>query len=480
MVCIYTMMKYDKEAVPNPTKVKIDFDKLKEIVGEDSMSNKKMDIYVYGFDASLPWIIVKPTKIEHVQKILCYANKEGIPVIPIGMGTHTTGYEIPLHGGIILSLKKMNNILKVSPEDASCRVEPGVVDTELNSVLETYGFFYPPTPPASDATTIGGELASNAFGVRSAKYGGVRDYVLGMKVVLADGDLLTLGSNTYAGPNGYQLERLMVGSEGTLGVIVEATLKIIPLPKFRALGVVKFKKLEEAGEAISNIVSAGIVPSMCELIDNVGVDALNKSFEIGLPEVEAVLLFEVDGQVKELINYEVEKIKEICEKNGGFGFEIGRTKEDRERIYLIRKRLFGALARYKKGLIPTALINDVMVPISRVASCMSKIQSLAKENNLLVSVLAHCGSGILRTVLLIEPHKEFIRDAGNLACEIYDYIDKIGGRVPTSVSGKKKLLYMVKEIKKIFDPRNILNPHKLIHMPIEEVTHARVRQPVIV
>ena len=234
--------------------MKIDIEKLKKIVGEEYVSNKVADLYVYASDASvhqaMPSAIVRPRTIEEVQKIMRYANKNKIPVVPRGAGSGTSGHTVPIDGGIVLDLKRMNRILEIRPEDMLVKVEPGVVDDDLNRALKPYGLFYPPAPASSRIATIGGEIAANASGVRSVKYGATRDYVLGMKVVLANGDLVNLGSNTRVHSSGYQIERLIVGSEGTLGVVVEATIGIRPLPKYRCLAVANFDNLEDAVELI--------------------------------------------------------------------------------------------------------------------------------------------------------------------------------------------------------------------------------------
>ena len=274
---------------------KIDIKKLKQIVGENNVRNDPADLYIYGSDASvheaMPWAVVRPTTTGQVQEIMKYANADLIPVVPRGAGSGMSGQAVPIKGGIILDMKLMNKILEINLEDTFCRVQPGVVDDDLNRALKPYGVLYPVAPASSRIATIGGEIANNASGVRSVKYGAVRDSILGMKVVLANGDLVNLGARTRVEASGYQIDRLMVGSEGTLGIVVEAMLKIVPIPKFRCLGIAKFNKLEDAGNAISKIMSSGASPSMVELMDDVAITAVNKSQNLGLPEVEAILLF---------------------------------------------------------------------------------------------------------------------------------------------------------------------------------------------
>ncbi len=277
-------------------------EKLTRIVGQANAKTDLASLLIYGSDSSVHSakadIILRPETTEQVQAIMRVANSEKIPVIARGSGSGMSGHSVPIDGGIVLDMKRMNKILEICPEDALCRVQAGVVDNDLNNALKPYGFMYPPLPASSKIATIGGEIANNASGIRSVKYGATRDSVLGLKVVLANGELINLGANTRVEASGYQLDRLIVGSEGTLAVIVEATLKFVPIPKFRCLAIAKFDKLEEAGESISDIIASGCQPSMLELMDNIAITAVNTALDMGLPDVDAILLLEADGMTK--------------------------------------------------------------------------------------------------------------------------------------------------------------------------------------
>ena len=469
----------------------VDSNKLKDIVGKDNVRDDPADLYIYGSDASvheaMPFAVVRPKTTEEVQKIMRYANAELIPVVPRGAGSGMSGHAVPIDGGIVMDLKQMDRILEIRPKDTLRKVEPGVVDDELNRALKPYGVFYPPTPASSKIATIGGEIANNASGIRSVKYGATRDSVLGMKVVLANGDLVNLGSNTRVEASGYQLDRLMVGSEGTLGIIVEATLKFVPLPKFRCLGMASFNKLEEAGESISEIISSGSLPSMLELMDNVSITAVNTTLNIGLPDVAAIVLFEADGMVKEATDHEIEKMKKTCEKHNGFGIEISYDPKIRTKIYSGRKKLFAALSRYKKGLSCTSLADDMAVPYSRMAECAGKIHEIAKRNNVTMTAYGHCGSGCMHTKILMDPIKKSQwEDARRAVAEVYDYVHSVGGttsaehgialsKAPSWKIEKADSLALMRAVKKAFDPNNILNPHKLQDAPDDWVTATRLR-----
>jgi len=475
--------------------MKIDFEKLKGSVGENNVSDNVADLYVYSSDASvhqaLPSVVVRPKTIEEVQKIMRYANKNKIPVVPRGAGSGTSGHAVPIDGGIIMDMKCMNRILEIRPEDMLVRVEPGVVDDDLNRALQSYGLFYPPAPASSRIATIGGEIGANASGVRSVKYGATRDYVLGMKVVLANGDLVNLGSNTRVHSSGYQLERLIVGSEGTLGVVVEATMKISPLPKFRCLGVANFKKLEDAGNTISEIISSGAQPSLLELMDSIGIRAVNKALDLGLPEVGAIILFEADGNVKEAVDYEMKKMQKICEKHNGTGVKMSYDAEERKRIFGGRKKLFASLSKYKEGIICTDLADDMGVPNSKVAECAKKIHEIAKRNNVIMAVYGHCGSGVIHTKIMLDPKKKSQwKDAEHVVEELYDYVHSVGGvtsaehgialsKAPPWKKARKDMIPVMKAIKKALDPNNILNPHKIMDAPDNWVTATNLRYRVV-
>jgi len=474
--------------------VKVNRKKLKEIVGEENFSDDVAELYIYGSDASvhqsMPDIVVRPKTTEEVQEIMRYANAELVPVIPRGAGSGMSGQAVPVDGGIVLDLKRMNRILEIKPEDVLCKVEPGVVDDDLNRALKPFGVFYPPTPASSKVATIGGEIANNASGVRSVKYGATRDSVLGMKVVLANGNLVNLGANTRVEASGYQLDRLMVGSEGTLGVIVEATLKFVPIPKFRCLGKAKFDTLEDAGDSISDIIASGASPSMLELMDNIAITAVNKALDLGLPDVEALVFFEADGMVKEAVDHEINNMKAICEKHNGTIESISYDANERTKIFAGRKKLFVALSRYKEGYACTSLADDMAVPYSKMAECARKIHEIAERNGVIMTAYGHCGSGCMHTKILMDTTKKGHWEAARRAvAETYDYVRSVGGttsaehgigisKSPSWKKEKRDSLELMRAVKKAFDPNNILNPHKLMDAADDWLTATELRYAV--
>ncbi len=473
---------------------KIDEAKLKDIVGEKNVKTDPSDLYIYGSDSSvhhaMPWAIVKPENTSQVQNLMIYANENKIPVIPRGGGSGMCGQTVPIEGGIILDMKGMNKILEINLNDVYCRVEPGVVDDDLNLALKQYGIFYPPTPASSRIATIGGEIANNASGVRSVKYGATRDAVLGMKVVLANGDLVSLGAHTRVEASGYQLHKLMVGSEGTLGIVVEATLSFVPIPEFRCMGIANFDSLKDAGEAIGSIMASGATPSMLELVDDVAIKAVNKTMDLGLKEVAAALIFEADGMVKEAVDYEINKMTKICEKHSGNDIYSSYDPKERAKIFMGRKKLFPALSKYDDNLASTALADDMAVPYSKMAEMAGKIHEVAKKNGIIMTAYGHCGSGCMHTKILMDTkRKDQWASAKKAITEVYEYVRSVGGttsaehgiglsKAESFKIEKSDSLGILASIKKALDPNNILNPGKLSQAPENWVTATDLRYSV--
>ncbi|MFK5951754.1 MAG: FAD-linked oxidase C-terminal domain-containing protein [Desulfobacterium sp.] len=473
---------------------KIDIPMLKNIVGEENVKSDPADLFIYGSDSSVhtatPWVVVRPKNTEQVQQIMAFANEKKIPVITRGGGSGMCGQTVAIQGGITMDMKRMNKILEINPSDVFCRVQPGVVDDDLNSALKPFGVFYPPTPASSRIATIGGEIGNNASGVRSVKYGATRDSVLGLKVVLPDGSLVTLGARTRVEATGYQIHKLIVGSEGTLGVVVEATLSFVPIPKFRCLGMANFDSLEDAGESIAEIMASGVVPSMLELVDSVAIKAVNKTMDLGLPEVEAVLLYEADDMVKEAVDYQINVMQKVCGKHNGKGLTSSYDAKERAKIFMGRKKLFPALSKFSDVLSSTSLADDMAVPYSKMAETANKIHEIADRNNIIMTAYGHCGSGCMHTKILMEPtRKDQWESAKKAVAEIYEYVRSVKGttsaehgigisKAPAFKAEKKDSLNLMRNIKKAFDPNNILNPGKLMDAPEDWVTATDLRYTI--
>lgn len=472
----------------------LDVARLREIVGAANVKTDPADLYVYGSDASVhtawPWAVVRPRETGQVQQLMRYADTARIPVIPRGSGSGMSGQTVPIYGGIVLDMRAMNCILEINIKDVYCRVEPGVVDDDLNKALAPHGFFYPAAPASSRVATIGGEIGNNASGVRSVKYGATRDSILGMKVVLANGDLVTMGAYTRVESSGYQLAKLMVGSEGTLGIVVEATVSFVPLPKYRCLGMANFNRLADAGDAIAGIMASGVRPSMLELVDHVAIDAVNKTMDLGLPEVAAILLFEADGMVIEAVDFEMGQMRAVCQDKGGFDITSSYDPVERSRIFMARKKLFPALSKYSPVLSSTSLADDMAVPYSRMAEMAETIHAIADRHDIIMTAYGHCGSGCMHTKILMDTsRKERWHAARKAVDEVYAYVRSVKGttsaehgigisKASAFKREKADSLELMRAVKRAFDPNNILNPGKLIDAPEDWLTATALRYPV--
>lgn len=460
---------------------------LEDAIGKEKILADKASLYSYGFDASIhhamPSVVVTPKSEEDVIEIIKIAHEHAIPVIARGAGTALSGQAVPIKGGIILDMAAMNKIKEIKIENFYCKVEPGVVYGELNKQLAKYGFFFPPSPGSGDVCTIGGMIATNASGMRAIKYGATRDYVLGLRAVFPPGKAYALGSSTLKNSSGYQIERLLVGSEGTLGVITEATIKIIPLPEKRGVALASFDSLHDAGKGVANIIAAGIVPSALEIMDKVCIQAVNKSMNIGLPDVEAILIIEKDGKEEE-IKKDIERIAEICRKSNAKDVVFTFDEKEMANLWKGRKGVLPSLSRYGGNKISVSLADDMAVPISKIPDAVKAFQELSRKYGILIGTYGHAGDGNLHTKILIDPtSEEEWKKAEKLVDEIYKVVYELGGIVSGEHGiGISKAPWMVKEnielmekIKAAIDPKNIMNPGKMMQWKGSIITNLRYR-----
>ena len=461
-------------------------EKIEEAIGGKVLDDKA-DLYVYGFDASIHHamadVVVKPKNAEDVKEVIRIAYEYGIPVIPRGAGTALSGQAVPIKGGIIVDMAGMDKIKKIKVENFYCKVEPGVIYGQLNKKLSKYGFFFPPSPGSGDVCTIGGMIATNASGMRAIKYGATRDYVLGMQAVFPPGKIYELGSSTLKNSSGYQIERLMVGSEGTLGIITEATIKIISLPEKRAVALASFDSLYDAGRGVANIISSKVLPSALEIMDKVCIQAVNKAMNIGLPDAEAILIIEKDGKEGE-IKEDIKKIAEICKKSNAKKVEFTYDEEKMQNLWKGRKGVLPSLSRYGEDKISVSLADDMAVPISEIPHAVKAFQEISKKYDILIGTYGHAGDGNLHTKILINPMepKEW-KKAEKVVDEIYKVVYRLGGIVSGEHGiGISKAPWMVKEnlelmekIKAAIDPKNIMNPGKMMQWKGSIITNLRYR-----
>ena len=339
---------------------------LEQVVGKDNVLTSKMDMVAYSYDATAdmpkqtPDVVVFPQDSDMVQAIVRLAREHKVPIYSRGAGTNLSGGAVPLKKGMVLSFQKMNKILNIDPDNLSAVVQPGVVIGTLNAAVAPHGLIYPPDPGTVATATMGGSAAENSGGLRGLKYGVTKDYVMGMEVVLANGDKVRFGGKTVKNVTAYDFANLFVGSEGTLGIITEITAKLIPAPKFRRTLVGTFKTLADAGNTVSGIIAAKVIPATMEIMDNMTLRTVENSAKIGLPtDVEAMLLIEVDGMSEDVVMAEAEAVKEAVTKNNGT-LSVAQSDQERDQLWAARRNALPALAQLNN----TVILEDATVPRS--------------------------------------------------------------------------------------------------------------------
>ncbi len=447
---------------------------LKKLNGENFKTDTAV-CYSYSSDASiyrhLPDAVVRPKNTKNIVDIVRLANKYKIPLIPRGGGTGLCGGAVAINGGIIVDMQYMNKVKEIQPENLYCIVEPGVIYDELNRQLKNYKYTFPGSPGSGEAATIGGMVATNASGMRAVKYGATRDYVLGLEIVLPTGEIMKCGTHTLKNSSGYQIEKLIVGSEGTLGIITEITLKIIPLPKSQITALVTFDELVSAGQAISNIIAYPIIPSSMEIMDSLSIVAVNKGTDAKLPDVEAILIIECDGPIEE-VRREMSIVEKICRESGARDITISEKPEVFNKWHKARKSVLPALGKYRPDLKIVSLVDDMAVPISKIAQLIIAIKKISKNNNILITTYGHASDGNLHSKVLLDPtNKDDWKRAEITVKQVYDAVLKLDGTVsgehgvgiskaPFMIKERKNAIGTMKAIKKVFDPNNIMNPGK--------------------
>ena len=445
-----------------------------QIVGAENFSEELVDLVTYSYDASQhssrPVCAVWPMDAGQVSRIMVLANKTLVPVIPRGAGTGLSGMAVPVRGGIVLDLSRMNRIIKISIEDRLAVVEPGVVYASLEKALEPYGFFFPPDPASGKVSTLGGNVATNAGGVKGAKYGTTRDYVLALQVVLPDGRIMRTGSRAMKSVSGYDLTRLFVGSEGTLGVVTEITLKINPRPTATSTALATFGDLEDAGRAVSQIMYSGIIPSVLEILGKHTILAINQNTDLNLPEVEAMLLAETDGYTKEETEYQMAKVTEVFKKNKALEIKQARSQEEAVNLWKARKSAYAVLARIKTHFV----LEDVTVPMGKVAALLKGIEEISRRHQIQIATFGHAGDGNLHPQILYDGYnQDDVRRMEAASADLFSLAISLDGTLTGEHGiGLSKAPFMTLEhdpvamdvmrsLKKMLDPNNILNPGKM-------------------
>ena len=445
-----------------------------DIVSQANFTDSLIDLVSYSYDASShkhrPEAAVWPTSAEQVSRILALANTHRFAVIPRGAGTGMAGAAVPRHGGLVLDLCRMNKIPDIKIVDRLAVVQPGVVYADLQKVLEPHGFFFPPDPASGSVCTIGGNVATNAGGKKGAKYGVTRDYVLGLEVVLPDGRIMQTGSKCMKSVSGYDLTRLFIGSEGTLGVVTEITLKISPKPLAVKTSLAYFASLKEAGQAVTDIMHSGIIPSVLEILDENTIRVLREHADMNVPDITAMLLVETDGYTEGETAYQMEKVIEAIKKNNAVEIRIADTAEETEELWRARKSAGSTAAR----LGTNNLSEDITVPISKVPDLLTGISDIVRSYHLPFVVFGHAGDGNLHPKIMYNAYDlEQVERVHRAADELFKLACDLGGTLTGEHGiGLAKAPYMTLEhdsvamdvmrgIKRMLDPNNILNPGKL-------------------
>lgn len=450
---------------------------LKKVLTPDNVLSELEERYAYAQDASnqrnitgLPDVVVFVESIEQVQTVVRLARKYKIPIICRGAGTNVVGACRAEHGGIVLNFSKMNKILDISLENMTATVQSGVVLGELQKAVDKIGLFYPPDPSNLAVSTIGGSIAQSSGGAKTFKYGTTKDYVIDMKVVMADGEILRTGSNTIKNATGYNLNSLFVGSEGTLGIVVEATLKLIPKPEAKRVMMSYFDTVQSAVEAVNSIIEQRIFPTTLDFMDKNAIQTVEKFYPAGLLcDKEAALIVEVDG-FKSAIEYQQKVIVSIFEKCGASAIQYSSSEDEYEKIWRARRSSMGACAKLK----PNVTTDDVIVPRKNLSKLVLGIREICKKYNLDVCMVGHVGDGSIHPQIPIDYRDEDEYNRYKSAkSEIYELTASLGGILSgehgigaekrdyiDKVVSPEALKYM-RQIKKIFDPENILNPYKI-------------------
>jgi glycolate oxidase len=447
--------------------------KLVEIVGEENFTDQLEELVPYSYDASMnvhrPDAAVWPESTEQVAAIVKFANDYKIPVVPRGAGTSLSGGVVPIRGGIILDLSRMNRILEMSIENRYARVQAGVVCDDLNRALAKHGFVFPPDPASSTVATIGGNVATNAGGIKGAKYGTTRDYVLGLQVVLPSGKIMHTGSYTMKCVSGYDLAKLFIGAEGTLGVITEVTLKINPLPRHAMTAMATYARLEDAGKAIFQTMTSGVLPSVMEILDKVTLKSIKENTDIDLPEAEAMILTETDGYTWEEVDAQMEVVLRILKQNNPISIKTAKDEKDRLYLWKARKSAYATLARASHSFV----LDDVTVPISTIPDLLVGIQEIGKKHGLTIATYGHAGDGNLHPQLLYDEYDpKQVERVEKAEEEIFKLAISLNGTLSGEHGiGLSKANYMtlehdpvemalMRQIKRTLDPNNIMNPGK--------------------
>jgi len=453
----------------------------KKIAGDEFVLTDKDSMINYSHDETetlsfLPEIVIKPRTAKEVSEILAICNKERIPVTPRGAGTGLSGGALPHLGGVLLSTERMNSIVEIDERNLQVITEPGVITEVLQEAVKEKGLFYPPDPSSRGSCFIGGNIAENSGGPKAVKYGVVKDYVLNLEIVLPTGEIIWTGANVLKNSTGYNLTQLIVGSEGTLGIVTKIVLKLLPLPKYDLLMLAPFQSLEKAGEAVSAIFRAGFVPSALELVE---IDALRivskmvDSYVVPIDDdIAAHLIVETDGNHPEILMKEMEAIAELLIQYGAGEIFFADDAQQKAELWKLRRRVAEAVKM--EGY---TIEEDTVVPRAELPALIKGVKEIGRKNNFHAVCYGHAGDGNLHIRIKKDGVTDSLNDADMIRSlrELFQLVKQLGGTISgehgiglvqkeyMDIVFNEKQLSLMKQIKKIFDPNNILNAGKIFN-----------------
>ncbi|MFO7751505.1 MAG: FAD-linked oxidase C-terminal domain-containing protein [Desulfobacteraceae bacterium] len=451
-------------------------DQLKLIAGENNVLLEEEDLFTYSFDAAVhtpetPSCVVIPENIESVSNIIRLCSENGIPVTTRGAGTNLSGGAIPDREGIVVLTTRLDSIIEINEQDMYAVVQPGVVTADLAVRAESLGLFYPPDPGSQAVSTLGGNVAENAGGLRGLKYGVTKDYILGLSFIDSAGERIKTGSKTVKCATGYNLAGLLAGSEGTIGFIDEIILKLIPAPRARKSMMAVYNTIEEASGTVSAIIAERIVPATLELLDNFTIRAVEAFKPAGLPlDAGAMLLLEVDGHPAQ-VQEEADKVETLCRKMGACHVKTAEDEEERDRVWEARRSALSALA----GLKPDVILEDATVPRSRIPDMVNALKQISQKYNIEIGTFGHAGDGNLHpTILADRRDKKQWRKVEKVIKEIFEKALALDGTLSGehgtglakspffSQEAGDSTIRFSRRLKKGIDPKGIMNPGKII------------------
>ncbi|MBB3907839.1 glycolate oxidase subunit GlcD [Anoxybacteroides rupiense] len=446
-----------------------------QIVGRENYDDSKAGRLVYSYDATpqfqaIPEAVMAPRNTKEVSEIVKVCAEYRIPIVPRGSGTNLCAGTCPIEGGIVLLFKHMNRILEIDEDNLTATVQPGVITLDLIKSVEEKGLFYPPDPSSMKISTIGGNINENSGGLRGLKYGVTRDYVLGLEAVLANGDVIRTGGKLAKDVAGYDLTRLLVGSEGTLGIITEATLKLVPMPEAKKTMLALYQDLEAAARSVSKIIASKIIPATLEFLDQPTLRVVEDYAQIGLPtDVKAVLLIEQDG-AREVVEREMRQIERICKEEQAVSVQLARSDQEADALRTARRSALSALARLR----PTTILEDATVPRSEIAKMVTAINEIAEKYRVMICTFGHAGDGNLHPTCPTDARDDEEMERVEAAfAEIFAKAIELGGTITGEHGvGAMKAPYLewklgkegvevMQAIKRALDPYNIMNPGKV-------------------